>query len=948
MDFGFTDPNDSAANALTAVTITTIPGAGSVTLSAVAVTAGQSISVADITAGNLKFAPVANANGAGYASFTFQVQDDGGTANSGVDLDASPNTMTVNVTAVNDAPAGANNTVTTLEDTQYTFAAVDFGFTDPNDSAANALTALTITTIPGTGSVTLSAVAVTVGQSISVADITAGNLKFAPVANANGAGYASFTFQVQDDGGTANSGVDLSASANTMTVNVTAVNDAPAGTNNTVTALEDAQYTFAAADFGFTDPNDSPANALTAVTITTIPGAGSVTLFAVAVTAGQSISVADITAGNLKFAPVANANGAGYASFTFQVQDDGGTANSGVDLDASANTITVNVTAVNDAPAGTNNTITTLEDTQYTFAAVDFGFTDPNDSSANALTAVNITTIPAAGSLTLSGVAVTAGQTITVANINSGDLKFAGAANANGTGYASFMFEVQDDGGSANSGVDLDASANTMTVNVTAVNDAPAGNDTTVSTLEDTVYTFAVADFGFSDVNDTPSNNLAAVNITSLPGAGSLTLSGVAVVAGQSVALASISAGGLTFTPGADANGASYASFIFRVQDDGGTANGGANLAAAANTMTIDVTAVNDAPVIAQNTLTLAQGDTVQLSAGQLGATDVDNPAAGLLFSVSGVMHGQFELSTGPTVPVLAFTQAQVGAGQVLFVHDASNSAPTYDISVSDGTLSVGPVAASISFNLYSAVSAPAASGPVVPPSLPSQPTTPAQSTEPAPKPAPVPSASDSGAASGTNTGEGNGGGGGGSGDGSGAGAAAAASGALNTQSNPVDSPARVEMRTLALAAPKTSGAREMHSLPPLELSLLIQGTDPQSIKFEGSAQADWSISTAFNDETMTQRKEEISVLLDSAQMGGVALSVGVVWWASRLAGVVGSLMASIPAWRQLDPLPVIGRGDDAEDAEWHHDQDDLDADADELAISMFLDAHAGEAVVTG
>jgi hypothetical protein len=157
-----------------------------------------------------------------------------------------------------------------------------------------------------------------------------------------------------------------------------------------------------------------------------------------------------------------------------------------------------------------------------------------------------------------------------------------------------------------------------------------------------------------------------------------------------------------------------------------------------------------------------------------------------------------------------------------------------------------------------------------------------------------------------------------------------------------------VEMRTLALAAPKTSGAREMHSLPPLELSLLIQGTDPQSIKFEGSAQADWSISTAFNDETMTQRKEAISVLLDSAQMGGVALSVGVVWWASRLAGVVGSLMASIPAWRQLDPLPVIGRGDDAEDAEWHHDQDDLDADADELAISMFLDAHAGEAVVTG
>ena len=157
-----------------------------------------------------------------------------------------------------------------------------------------------------------------------------------------------------------------------------------------------------AADFGFTDPNDSPANALTAVKISTIPGAGTLTLSGVAVTAGQNVSVANITAGNLKFTPAANANGAAYASFTFQVQDDGGTANGGVDLDQSPNTMTVNVTAVNDAPAGTNKTVTTLEDTAYTFASADFGFTDPNDSPANALTAVKITTIPGAGTLTLS------------------------------------------------------------------------------------------------------------------------------------------------------------------------------------------------------------------------------------------------------------------------------------------------------------------------------------------------------------------------------------------------------------------------------------------------------------------------------------------------------------------------------------------------------------------
>jgi hypothetical protein len=101
--------------------------------------------------------------------------------------------------------------------------------------------------------------------------------------------------------------------------------------------------------------------------------------------------------------------------------------------------------------------------------------------------------------LTLSGVAVTAGQTVSVANINSGNLKFLAASNANGTGYTTFTFQVQDDGGTANSGVDLDQSANTMTVDVTAVNDAPAGTNTTVTAVEDTQYVFSAANFGFTD-----------------------------------------------------------------------------------------------------------------------------------------------------------------------------------------------------------------------------------------------------------------------------------------------------------------------------------------------------------------------------------------------------------------------------------------------------------------
>ena len=90
------------------------------------VTVGQVIPVASINASLLKFVPGTHGNGTPYTTFTFQVQDNGGTANGGVNLDQSPNTMTVNVISVNDAPTGTDSLVATDEDTQYTFTTANF------------------------------------------------------------------------------------------------------------------------------------------------------------------------------------------------------------------------------------------------------------------------------------------------------------------------------------------------------------------------------------------------------------------------------------------------------------------------------------------------------------------------------------------------------------------------------------------------------------------------------------------------------------------------------------------------------------------------------------------------------------------------------------------------------------------------------------------------------
>ncbi len=711
-DFGFSDPNDSPANNLLAVEITTLPTAGSLTDNDVAVTAGQFIPVADITNGLLVFTPASGATGSPYSSFTFQVQDDGGTANGGVDLDQSPKTITFNVTAANHAPSGADNTVSGLEDTAIVFAVSDFGFSDSNDTPANNLLAVEITTLPTAGGLADNGVLVTAGQFIPVADIAGGLLKFTPAANANGVGYASFTFQVQDDGGTIGGGVDLDPTPRTMTIDVTSVNDAPAGTNNTIDMAQNSSGTFSPSDFGFTDPNDTPANNLLGVVITTVPTAGSLTDNGVAVTAGQFVPVADIAGNLLAFTPAPGATGSPYASFTFQVEDDGGTANGGVNLDPTPRTMTFNVVVPNSPPSGADNTLTTLEDQALTFATGDFGFSDPGDTPPNNFAALGITTVPTAGSLADNGVAVTAGQLIPVADITAGLLKFTPAANANGTGYASFTFQVQDDGNTV--GLNFDPVPKTMTINVTSVNDAPVGTDNTIAMAQNSSGTFSPSDFGFTDPNDTPANNLLAVKFTTVPAAGNFTDNGVAVTAGQFVPVADISGNLLQFSPIAGATGSPYASFTFQVQDDGGTANGGVDLDPTPRTFTINVVVPNNPPTGTDNTVTAPENGSYTFAVGDFGFSDPNNtppnnflavgisslPAAGSLTNNGvPVTAGQFVAVTDITAGLFKFTPAPnaSGAGYASFTFqvedDGGNVGLNFDPSPKTMTIDVTAVA---------------------------------------------------------------------------------------------------------------------------------------------------------------------------------------------------------------------------------------------------------------
>ena len=228
---------------------------------------------------------------------------------------------------------------------------------------------------------------------------------------------------------------------------------APLAVDNTVQTPEDTAYTFQAANFNFSDPNDTPPDVFNALKILSLPAAGALKLDGQDVAQNQLISISAIEAGLFKFVPATNENGAAYTCWDFAVQDSGN-AYGGANTSA-AHTMTHDVTAVNDAPS--------------------FGASDPPATDENvAVTILNWATFD-------PGAVNEVGQqaTYVVASVGNsslfsvlptidanGTLTYSLASHASGT--STFTVYVSDDGGVANGGVDTSPVA-FFNINVNAV-----------------------------------------------------------------------------------------------------------------------------------------------------------------------------------------------------------------------------------------------------------------------------------------------------------------------------------------------------------------------------------------------------------------------------------------------------------------------------------------------
>ncbi|MDO9364618.1 MAG: tandem-95 repeat protein, partial [Sphingopyxis sp.] len=437
----------------------------------------------DPVTGALTYTP--NANFSGSDTINYTVSDGNGGSSAG--------TVAVVVSPVADAPVAVDDAVTVIEDTPFT--SVVSLIANDTDGDGDPLTAV--------------AGSFATAQGGSVAIAADGSYVYTPAANFSGTD--SFTYTVTD-GALTDTG--------TVTMTVTAVNDAPTAAADTASTAEDTPVVIDVL------ANDSDADG-DPLTVT-------------AASAANGVVTIDPVTGALTYTPNANFSGSDTINYTLS-DGAGGT---------SAGTVAVTVSPVADAPVAIDDTATVTEDTPFT--SVVSLIANDTDADGDILTAV-------AGTF-----ATAQGGSVTIAA--NGSYVYTPAANFNGTD--SFNYTVTD-GALTDTG--------TVTLTVTAVNDVPVAGADTTSTAEDVPVVINV----LANDSDADGDPLTVTGATATNG----------VVAINPVT------GALTYTPNANFNGSDTISYAIS-DGNGGTASG---------SVAVTVAPVNDAPIVVNATAGVAE-----------------------------------------------------------------------------------------------------------------------------------------------------------------------------------------------------------------------------------------------------------------------------------------------------------------------------------------------------
>ena len=521
---------------------------------------------------------------------------------------------------VNTPPALTDFPKTGMEDMDISFSSIDFS-SKFNDIDDDIISMIKIVTLPMNGTLKLGGTTINVGQEIVLSSL--GNITFTPSLNWNGT--TSFDWN-------ANDGMVYSGAAAKVNISCTPVNDAPCfvkGPDQIINEDAGAQSVDTWAKSLSSGPADESSQTLSFALSNTNPG-----LFSVQPTIDPS--------GKLTYTPAPNANGS--ATVSVILSDNGGTANGGVDASV-AQSFTITVNPVNDAPVAKALPVTTPEDTPIK------GLVTATDLDGDALTFTK-TSEP------VYGIAVV-----------YPDGTFDYSPNKDYNGNDSFAVTVSDGRGGT--------SSVTVAITVTPVNDAPIVSDISKSGQEDMNISFTATDFTnmFYDIDE---NELSKIQIVTLPDNGILKANGLVINAGQEITLASL--GTITFIPALNWNG--FTSFAWNGND-------GTVYAASNALVNLTISGVNDNPVAAALPVTTPEDLSVN---GSVTATDPDGDS--LTFSkTTSPIHGSAIVHTDGT---FTYTPNASYVGNDNFrvtVSDGNGGTNTITVSVTVTPVNHVPVA---------------------------------------------------------------------------------------------------------------------------------------------------------------------------------------------------------------------------------------------------------------
>ncbi|MEF8843520.1 MAG: Ig-like domain-containing protein, partial [Haloarculaceae archaeon] len=588
-------------------------------------------------------------------SFDVSVTDNGGgagnpkTAPGTVDLDIHPNNDDPTLTTNEEQTLSSGSSLTLTDDM--------LGLTDP-DTADDTLT-YTVTDVPdpADGYFEVDGQTLQAGASFTQADIDAGLVQYVNQnpAPMNSTRADSFSFTVQDgdfrilpnvrEGGIYDTDAQNSPlTENNFTVNVTdsvtpdpdpVPADAPTNTppspggSNTAALLESETVSLTSSMLNASDNEQSPGEIV--YRLDSLPASGDIRLNGERLRVGQSFTQADVNNGNVTFA---HGGGEDFVdSFDYTVSDGQATSD--------AQTFDLDVTPQNDPPSAETDTAFVNEDQSVTLTSAQIDLSDPDNSAsdnetgfaANQNLNFTIDSLPGNGTLTLDGAAVTAGDTVTRAQLNNGELEYTHDGTENFTDNFAIT-PVDDAGVGSGDATATNASSTGAQVNVPIVifpiNDPPEpdfvsktqlttdeagpvlegdtatiGGATNYDTIngvpgtgEPTPVSGAHLSFGDNDSSSTQRQ----YRITTAPAHGQLLLNGKPVGVGSSFTQVDLDNGNIQYehdgTEGADYGNAD--SFDYIVSDGDWQANDTQTFpqgtSATSSTYNIDIAQRNDVP----------------------------------------------------------------------------------------------------------------------------------------------------------------------------------------------------------------------------------------------------------------------------------------------------------------------------------------------------------------